>query len=390
MPLQKQARRPTPTRFQRILIIALLPLLFIFFASPISPPSPRFVPRSLPTAHLMLDGESRVAAAVTIEVAATSANVTALPVAPTQTTVANIPEDTSVAAAPANSATATPALSAPIQSPGLSATFVVIPPSATPEQLPSIAVPAQIASPPPASPAAAVVTSARPPAGSFIPILMYHYVRSVESAIDPLGYNLSVTADQLADQLDWLARQGYTPIRMDKLADCLSGAQTCPKRAIALTFDDGYADAYTTALPLLQKYGFVATFYIVSGFVGQAGYMNWDELRALHNAGMEIGAHSITHSDLTLMNRANAYAEIAGSGERLAAALQIPIRSFCYPGGKFNATTAELAQLADYASATTTLQTWDQRNRYSLPRIRIYGELTQMDFEWLVQSFTTS
>jgi peptidoglycan/xylan/chitin deacetylase (PgdA/CDA1 family) len=265
---------------------------------------------------------------------------------------------------------------------------VAIPPSITPEQLPSIAVPVPIASPAP--PAATIVTSARPPAGSFIPILMYHYVRSVDPAIDPLGYNLSVTEDQLADQLDWLARQGYTPIRMDTLAACLRGQQTCPKRAIALTFDDGYADAYTTTLPLLQQYGFVATFYIVSGFVGQAGYMNWDELRALHDAGMEIGAHSVTHSDLTLMSRDNAYAEIAGSGERLATALQIPIRSFCYPGGKFNATTAELAQLADYTSATTTLQTWDQSNRYSLPRIRIYGELTQMDFEWLVQSFTTS
>lgn len=386
MPLQKQARRPTPSRFQRIWLIALLSILFIVFASPIWPQAPGSAPQNqnLPTAHLLLDAESRVAAAVTIEAAATSANVTALPIEPSRTA--------SIAAASANTATAgstaTPALSAPLQSPSLSATFVAIPPSSTPEQLPSIAVPVPIASPAP--PAATVVTSARPSVGSFIPILMYHYVRSVDPAIDPLGYNLSVTKDQFADQLDWLARQGYTPIRMDTLAACLSGEQTCPERAIALTFDDGYADAYTTTLPLLQQYGFVATFYIVSGFVGQAGYMNWDELRALHDAGMEIGAHSVTHSDLNLMSRDNAYAEIAGSGERLAAALQIPIRSFCYPGGKFNATTAELVQRADYTSATTTLQTWDQRNRYSLPRIRIYGELTQMDFEWLMQSFTTS
>ncbi len=223
---------------------------------------------------------------------------------------------------------------------------------------------------------------------SVLPILMYHYVREVDAASDPTGYNLSVAPGQFAAQLDWLAEQGYTPIRMDQAIRCLHGEAGCPARPVALTFDDGYMDAYTTALPLLRQHGFVATFYIVSGFIGHEGYMGWHELEALRDAGMEIGAHSLTHPDLTMLEQAAAAVEIGQSRQQLADQLQVPITSFCYPAGKFTAATSMLVQEAGYTNATTTMQGADYSNAYLLPRLRIDNSIELDGFAWLVQTYT--
>jgi peptidoglycan/xylan/chitin deacetylase (PgdA/CDA1 family) len=157
---------------------------------------------------------------------------------------------------------------------------------------------------------------------------------------------------------------------------CYAGSGPCPARAVALTFDDGYADAYSTALPLLRERGMVATFYIVSGFVGQPGYMSWEEVRALHDAGMEIGAHTITHPDLTILNDADASNQIAGSGQAIKAELGMTVESFSYPAGRFDGRIAALTQAAGFTSATTTVPGAAIGDPFALARIRISGETT--------------
>lgn len=221
----------------------------------------------------------------------------------------------------------------------------------------------------------------------YIPILMYHYVRYVDSGADPLGYNLSVTPDQFAAQLDWLKRNGYDTVRMDTVGACIQGQGPCPARAVALTFDDGYSDAFSAALPLLQQYGATATFYIISSAVGQPGYMNWDELRTLQSAGMEIGSHSITHPDLTTLGFAEASVEIHESGALLSSQLGVPMKSFCYPSGRFNADIENITRDAGYTSATTTIQDGPQSDPFALPRLRIYGDLTQEGFEGTITAY---
>lgn len=221
----------------------------------------------------------------------------------------------------------------------------------------------------------------------YVPILMYHYVRYVDRAADPLGFSLSVTPEQLDGQLAWLKAAGYEAVRMDAVAACLHGAGPCPARAVALTFDDGYMDAYTTALPILQRYGFVATFYVVSGFVGQPGYMGWAELRTLRDAGMEIGAHSITHPDLTSLGLEELRAQVGQSGAAIAAELGQPVVSFCYPGGRFSDTVVAVTREAGYTSATTTIQDGPQADPFTLPRLRISGDLTREGFQWLVAAY---
>ena len=218
----------------------------------------------------------------------------------------------------------------------------------------------------------------------YVPILMYHYVRYVDASADPLGYNLSVTPENLAAQLDLVAQRGYTTVRMDALARCLVAQQQCPSRAVALTFDDGYADAFSQALPALQAHGMVATFYIVSGFVGQPNYMSWDEIRALHAAGMEIGSHTVTHSDLTTLGLDQVRAELTGSRDAIAAAIGAPVVSFCYPSGRFDGDVAALAQEAGYLSATTTMPGLPESDLLRLPRLRVEGGYGATEVGWLI------
>jgi peptidoglycan/xylan/chitin deacetylase (PgdA/CDA1 family) len=244
--------------------------------------------------------------------------------------------------------------------------------------------------PPTAAPAPALAPAfAVAPAGQrpYVPILMYHYVRVVDQAADPLGYGLSVTPDQFAAQVKWLHGSGYDTIQMSALAACIRGEAPCPAHAVALTFDDGYMDAYTAALSVLQEYGATATFYIVSGFVGHDAYMGWDEIRALRAAGMEIGAHSISHLDLTTLSHDENVDQIGRSGAEIAAHLGIPVRSFCYPAGKFNAEIAAITRERGYTSATTTNQQGPQDDLFALPRLRISGDMSQASFQATIAAY---
>lgn len=245
---------------------------------------------------------------------------------------------------------------------------------AQPQDVPT-AVPAPTSTPPlpgPADLAPAAPPEMGPLAGP-VPILMYHYIRDVDEAADPLGYNLSITPADFEQQIAWLHEQGYVGVRMDMLARCMRGEIACPLKPIGLTFDDGYEDAFTTALPVLQRYGMVATFYIVSGLVGQPGYMSWEQLAALRDAGMELGAHSVNHYDLTSLDTATAGYEIAQPKADLEARLGIGVTSFCYPTGIYNAAIEEQVRAAGYQSATTTRWDGDYSDMMALPRRRVAG-----------------
>ena len=223
------------------------------------------------------------------------------------------------------------------------------------------------------------------PSGLPPPILMYHYIRSVDPGSDPLGYELSVTPDDFNSQMAWLHEQGYIGVRMDGITRCLRGEAPCPAKAIALTFDDGYADAYTDALPVLKRYGLIATFYIVTNFVGQPGYMTWEQVAALRDAGMEIGAHTVSHLDLTTLDWETAGFEITQSKTELDHHLNINVTSFCYPTGLYNAGIEEQVRAAGYLNATTTRWDNDTSDIMALPRRRISGETALDGFAWIVQ-----
>lgn len=375
-------RRPIP----KSALLLLLPMMFLLTA-PL--PLPRGIAQSvplqkpaLPTARIALS--TRVAVALSPPPSATI--VPSSTVAPSDTPLPSVtiaPSET-----PAPSTTPAPSvLPSPTAIP--SPIYVQAAASATLpahlELVPTL-LPTNPAPPlPPVAPSA-VAALAPPGVPIAIPTLMYHYVRFVDQASDPLGFNLSVTPEHLEQHLALLAERGYTTVRMNTLSHCVSGdaTQSCPAHAIALTFDDGYEDAFTDALPALQRHGMVATFYIISGFVGQPGYMNWDQIRVLRDAGMEIGSHTVNHLDLTSLSLDAARAELVNSRSQIEAQVHVPVVSFCYPSGRFNATVAALVREAGYTNATTTMPDLPQSDLAALPRLRVDGSYGLAEFQWLV------
>lgn len=219
---------------------------------------------------------------------------------------------------------------------------------------------------------------------STLPILCYHNVAFAPA--EARFKLLYVSPDKFERQLWSLRRLGLRGVTMGEgIARLRNGtARGC----VAFTFDDGYADTLTAAAPLMKRYGFGATCYVVSGALG--AYNRWDaqylqETKPLMSrpqldewlaAGMEVGSHSCSHQRLHELPSAAARDEIAESRVSLRNMLGVPIEHFAYPFGDFNADTVELVRSAGYTSAVTVLagvaRASDDRLR--LPRILVNGE----------------
>ncbi|MFZ5823322.1 MAG: polysaccharide deacetylase family protein [Bacillota bacterium] len=207
-------------------------------------------------------------------------------------------------------------------------------PAGAPPAPPSAPTPEPVAPPPPASPKLSV------------PILMYH-------VIAPGPNNLYVPPAELDAHLAYLAREGYQTVTLQQLHAHFQHGDNLPERPVALTFDDGYADFYTAALPLLQKHGMVGTLFVITGKVGQPGYITWQQAQAISAAGMEIGSHTVTHPDLRYLDPRRLRAELGDSRLLLEERLGVSVRFFAYPAGRYSDQTLALMPELYWGAVTT-------------------------------------
>ncbi len=216
-----------------------------------------------------------------------------------------------------------------------------------------------------------------------LPILMYHYVRNPPSMRnDWLGYKLSISPDDFTAQMDWLAAHGYHPVDFNDVRAYFAGRQPLPANPVVITFDDGYADLYTTAYPILAAHGFKAVAYIVSGFVGQALYVAPAQVVQMDQNGIEIASHTVNHADLARSSNATVMWELVDSKRYLENLLGHPVLDFAYPSGRFTAQTVEAVQRAGYDTAVTTLFSVDHSvaDRYLWTRVRVGGGESLAEF----------
>lgn len=244
-------------------------------------------------------------------------------------------------------------------------------------------LPPQSSPPPPPAPRPVARTAVLVPHLT-VPILLYHYIRVNPNPRDTLGYGLSVTPSAFAQQMALLHADGATTITLATLMDAMAGRRTLPAHPVVLTFDDGYADFATTAEPVLPQYGFVATDYVVSGFIGRPNYMTADQVRAMDAAGMVIGSHTVHHVNLPAMSPVVAKAEIDGGQSALAGLLGHPVLDFAYPYGGVTALDVQLVQRAGFREAVTTAAGDVQAFTacYLLHRDHIGGSTTLAQFAW--------
>ena len=211
------------------------------------------------------------------------------------------------------------------------------------------------------------------------PILMYHRV-DVETPRDRVSRDLTVTPAQFAEQLAYLKEQGDSAISVAELERRLSLGLTLD-HLVVITFDDGYADQYRYAVPILQRYAAGATFYIITGSLDRPGHLTGGELRLMAASGFDIAAHGVSHSDLSHMTSAQQTYQIDGSVLELRR-LRFAVESYAYPSGRFNAQTLALMRQSGIPLAFTTDAKYviAPKNRFELTRLRVRSMWSLREF----------
>jgi peptidoglycan/xylan/chitin deacetylase (PgdA/CDA1 family) len=214
-----------------------------------------------------------------------------------------------------------------------------------------------------------------------IPILMYHQIDAPPPRGTPLR-GLVVSPGAFARQMFLLKLLGYRGLSMRDLEPYLRGEKQ--GKVVGITFDDGYQNNLTNALPVLKKNGFTATCYGVSSMIGGTNawdqglvapkpLMTADDWRAWLAAGMDVGSHTRTHADLNQLSPEQAREQIAGSKQELESAFGCEVRHFCYPYGRFRPEHSQMVLEAGYVTATTTRRGRVHANNrpMTLPRVLV-------------------
>lgn len=168
-----------------------------------------------------------------------------------------------------------------------------------------------------------------------IPILMYHGIRNEFGNRHPY-FETNTSPAQFAAQMRHLHENGYRSIGLEDAID-VAGRAAQSERRVVVTFDDGYRDFYREAVPVLAKYGFTATVFVVSGFAQRAqhaaspDHMTWNEIREIARAGIAIGSHTVSHCDLRKLASSCLLYEVAESKRMIENEIGTAIDSFAYP-----------------------------------------------------------
>jgi len=227
-----------------------------------------------------------------------------------------------------------------------------------------------------------------------ISILMYHQVGDFL----PMQAHRATYCHhrRFARQMALLARFGYHVLSLDQALACLAGEQATPPRAVVLTFDDGYENFHQYAYPVLQRHGFPAIVYLLSGLIGgradwlrddPAPLLNATQIRELRAGGIDFGSHGVSHRRLAELDEAGMRDEIVRSKAELETLLGEAVRHFCYPYGSHNRAVVETTREAGYASGVTCLRAsaTPAFDPLALPRKAISFGDSALGFWWKVQ-----
>ncbi|MFF6800800.1 polysaccharide deacetylase family protein [Streptomyces sp. NPDC012616] len=205
-------------------------------------------------------------------------------------------------------------------------------------------------------------------------VAMYHSVSDCSD--DP--YRITVTPERLEKQLTWLRRRGLRGVSMAELLAARARGEG--RDLVGLTFDDGYADFLTGALPVLRRQGCNATLFVLPGRLG--GDNAWDPLgprkplltadgiRRAAGEGVEIGSHGLTHVDLTRAEDSTLKAETIESRTALAELLGTEVDGFCYPYGTVDRRAVDAVGEAGYSYACA-IDPGPLNGPHALPRVHV-------------------
>ncbi len=187
-----------------------------------------------------------------------------------------------------------------------------------------------------------------------VPILMYHHIQPETLAKQKGQTSLTVDAGTFENQMKYLAGRGYQTISADQLAQALINHQKLG-RSIVLTFDDGYADFYTYAYPIITKYHLIANLMIATGLLQNPDYLTWQQLKDLNSSGIVFAYdHTWSHRNLGSASTDIISREVLTAKSQLQANLGKPVDIFAYPYGSENQTVINFLKTNGFIAALST------------------------------------
>lgn len=218
-----------------------------------------------------------------------------------------------------------------------------------------------------------------------IPILMYHRVNNTPPDRD-IFYGMSIAPHKFEKQIRFLAENDFRSLTMSEVLQYHLSGNEPRGRCVAITFDDGYEDNFDTAWPILKKYGFTATIFLVADRIGKSN--DWDRhnddvsarimklscIRDMKNGGVEFGSHTLTHVPLTRVSEDEARRQIYDSRQVLMNYLGTYVDVFSYPYDLVNQSIAHLVEGSGYKGACGTSIL--PHSVYNLWRMEVLGHDT--------------
>jgi peptidoglycan/xylan/chitin deacetylase (PgdA/CDA1 family) len=233
-----------------------------------------------------------------------------------------------------------------------------------------------------------------------IPILTYHSIDQSKSVI-------STAPDVFRRQMKRLSEMNYQVITLKHLIELIAEKKAISAKTVALTFDDGFQNFYTQAFPVLAEFGFKATVFLVTGHIGRyndwarnpadlphSKLLSWREIKELSGSGIEFGAHTVTHPDLTKISDVKMKREIIESKALIEEKLGIETKTFAYPYGKFNTSVKQISAAAFQASCSTNLgkmrktsdfSALERIDTYYLSNEKIFNALSSNSFDFYLK-----
>jgi peptidoglycan/xylan/chitin deacetylase (PgdA/CDA1 family) len=212
-----------------------------------------------------------------------------------------------------------------------------------------------------------------------IPILTYHSVDESHSVI-------STSPSEFAKQMAQLWKGGWRSVSLSEMTRLMRDEQSFPEKTFVITFDDGYENAYSEAFPVLTQFGFKATIFLITEYCGKLNdwpghsasivrrpLLSWSQIQEMHKHGMEFGAHTLSHPDLTKISIQDAEREMISSKAQIQDRLGVEAEFFAYPYGKFNSRVKEIAQQQFLGACSTKLgKARATSDLFLLPRVDMY------------------
>lgn len=209
-----------------------------------------------------------------------------------------------------------------------------------------------------------------------VPVLMYHRIAPPAERDGDLA-DLVLDPKAFDAQLKALKAAGWRTITAAQLAVKMAARQAIPYKTFVITIDDGRDDGYVHAFPVLKKYGFTATYYVIAGrttTLGTSKYLTWDEIKMLQAGAMEIGNHTWSHADYKTYTVAETDRQVGRAQAAILANTGVLPTTFAYPGGaKYPNLVTSLRKHPALAIAFTTVSGAKEtmNNRLALPRVRV-------------------